>query len=293
MSGYVYIMKNTTVDRVKVGMTAREPRQRLRELNSGASVTGRWKLVKAFPVKHARTIEHAAHQKLYPDKCHASVGTEIFTCTPEHAVNVVAMVIDALEAITPEPYVSPAAQQRLDEEYRKRDEARRAAFPVTDAGMPYGQTRPEVAPVKKRSGLAWLAASVALALMIGGILALGEHQEDERVRGELAMQRAAERKLAYAANARAHVQEEAERERARLKRVEEEALYFTPEAKAARIKARNEAIEAAIARTNKIRELCKGDRSDCWSRAERQFPETSAMKRITSFDEMTYRRSKR
>ena len=63
---YVYALINPAVPgRVKVGQTTREPKERLKEINSGAGVAGRWKFVKAVAVQAGFELkaEQAAHAR--------------------------------------------------------------------------------------------------------------------------------------------------------------------------------------------------------------------------------------
>jgi hypothetical protein len=53
---YVYALINPAVPgRVKVGQTTCQPEERLKEINSGAGVAGRWRIVKPVAVQAGRT----------------------------------------------------------------------------------------------------------------------------------------------------------------------------------------------------------------------------------------------
>ena len=80
--GHVYAVRAPGDPLVKIGMTTRTPRERLRELNN-TSVCADFELEFALPVDRPQAVERAAHEALRTRR--VRTDREFFRCGPRRA----------------------------------------------------------------------------------------------------------------------------------------------------------------------------------------------------------------
>ena len=94
--GFVYILKNEMANgHLKIGFTDRESTtQRIKEINSGTGVIGKWQLVKNWHVDNARDCESILHNHKELKGIRTQKDREFFEINEEEAVVIVQEIMD-------------------------------------------------------------------------------------------------------------------------------------------------------------------------------------------------------
>lgn len=94
--GFVYILKNEMAKgHLKIGFTDRESTtQRIKEINSGTGVIGKWQLVKNWHVDNARDCESILHNHKELKGIRTQKDREFFEINEEEAVVIVQEIMD-------------------------------------------------------------------------------------------------------------------------------------------------------------------------------------------------------
>ena len=94
--GFVYILKNEMAKgHVKIGFTDRESTtQRIKEINSGTGVIGKWKLVKDWHVDNAMDCEGILHNHKEFKEIRTQKDREFFKINEEEAAIIIQEIMD-------------------------------------------------------------------------------------------------------------------------------------------------------------------------------------------------------